>query len=76
MGKKYKLKTHRGAKKRFKITKRGKVLRMKGRRSHLRRKKTPRVKREFRTMLPVSPSDEKRIRRAMPGVKSRKKKEE
>jgi large subunit ribosomal protein L35 len=74
MGKKYKLKTHRGAKKRFRITKRGKILRMKGRRSHLRRKKAARVKREFRTMVPVSPADEKRIRRAIPGTKVRKKK--
>ena len=63
---KYKLKTHRGAKKRFKITGTGKVLRMKGRRSHLRRKKAPRVQREFRQMQPLSPSDEKRIKRTMP----------
>ncbi|MBN1484345.1 MAG: 50S ribosomal protein L35 [Chloroflexia bacterium] len=66
--KKYKLKTHRGAKKRFKVTARGKVLRMKGRRSHLRRKKAPRVRREFRTMLPLSSSDRKRVQQAMPGL--------
>ena len=70
--KKYKLKTHRGAKKRFKVTGSGKILRMKGRRSHLRRKKASRVKREFRTMLPLSPADKKRAQRAMPGTKERK----
>jgi large subunit ribosomal protein L35 len=63
---KYKIKTHRGAKKRFKITKKGKVLRMKGHRSHLRRKKAARVKRVYDRMLPLSPHDEKRVRRSMP----------
>jgi large subunit ribosomal protein L35 len=71
-GKKYKLKTHRGAKKRFRVTARGKILRMKGHRSHLRRKKAPRVRREFREMLPVSPVDEKRVRRLMPGTRAKK----
>ncbi|MBN1484928.1 MAG: 50S ribosomal protein L35 [Chloroflexia bacterium] len=66
MGKKYKIKNHRGAKKRFKITGTGKVMRMKGRRSHLRRKKSPRVRREFRQMLPLSPSDKRRVERALP----------
>lgn len=71
--KKYKLKTHSGAKKRFKITGRGKILRMKGHRSHLRRKKAPRVRREFRKMLRVAPSDRKRVRRAMPYSRRRRK---
>jgi large subunit ribosomal protein L35 len=66
MAKKYKMKTHRGAKKRFRITSRGKVLRMKGHRSHLRRKKSSRAKRQFKGMLGLSPSDEKRVRRTMP----------
>ena len=67
--KKYKLQTHRGAKKRFRITGTGKILRMKSRRSHLRRKKASRVKQEFRTMLPLSPADRKCVRRALPGTK-------
>ncbi len=40
-----KLKTHKGAKSRFKVTGTGKLLRMKGLRSHLRRKKPTKVKR-------------------------------
>jgi large subunit ribosomal protein L35 len=63
---KYKLKNHRGAKKRFKITGTGKILRMKGPRSHLRRRKAPRVRALFDRMVPVSPTDEKRVRRALP----------
>lgn len=74
--KKYKLKTHRGAKKRFKVTGTGQVLRMKGRRSHLRRKKASRVKREFRTMLPVAAADRKRVQQALPGLGARKKRTE
>ena len=42
-----KLKTHKGAKRRFRITGTGKLVRMKGHRSHLRRKKTARAKRLF-----------------------------
>jgi len=63
---KFKLKNHRGAKKRFKITGTGKILRMKGPRSHRRRIKAPRVRAQFDTMIPLSPADEKRIRRALP----------
>ncbi len=66
MSKKYKLKTHRGAKKRIKITARGKILRMKGLRSHRRRKKSRRVRALFDRMLPTSPHNRKRIERAMP----------
>ena len=62
----YKLKNHRGAKKRFKVTGTGKLLRMKGLRSHLRRRKSAHTRRQFDKMLPVSPSDEKRVRRALP----------
>ena len=39
-----KLKTHKGAAARFKISGTGKLLRMKGHRSHLRRKKSNKVK--------------------------------
>lgn len=66
MAKKYKMKTHRGAKKRFRVTRRGKFLRMKGHRSHLRRKKSAATKRQFKGMMALSPSDEKRVRRTMP----------
>lgn len=61
-----KLKTHKGASKRLKITATGKILRMKGLRSHLRRKKAPRTKRLFDKMLPLSKGFAKRLRRVIP----------
>ena len=61
-----KLKTHKGAKSRFHVTGAGKILRMKGHRSHLRRKKPARVHRLFHQKHEVSPSDVKRIRQVLP----------
>lgn len=68
--KKYKLKTYKAAAKRFKITKNGKILRTKGGKSHLRRKKSKRVKRQFGKMIEVTnPGDKKRIKRLAPYLK-------
>jgi large subunit ribosomal protein L35 len=68
--KKYKLKTYKAAAKRFKITKNGKILRTKGGKSHLRRKKSKRVKRQFGKMIEVtSPGDKRRIKRLAPYLK-------
>jgi large subunit ribosomal protein L35 len=39
---------------------------MKGPRSHRRRKKAPRVRALFDTMVPVAREDKKRIRRVLP----------
>ena len=65
-----KLKTHKGAKSRFHITGSGKLMRAKGMKSHFRRRKSKRDKRLFDEMIPVSASDNKRIRRLIPhGVK-------
>jgi len=61
-----KLKTHKGAAARFHVTGTGKILRMKGLRSHLRRRKPARVKRQFGDKLPISPVDEKKLQRLMP----------
>ena len=61
-----KLKTHKGAKKRFKITATGKIMRTKGMKSHNRRKKAPRVKRAFDRMLPLDASDKQRVERLLP----------
>lgn len=70
MGKKYKMKTHKATAKRFKITKNGKVLRTKGGKSHLRRKKSKRVKRKFSQMIEVKTASEKRrIKRLAPYLK-------
>lgn len=68
--KKYKLKTYKAAAKRFKITKNGKVLRTKGGKSHLRRRKSKRVKRQLSKMIEVtSPGDKRRIKRLAPYLK-------
>ena len=61
-----KMKTHKGAARRFKITGSGKVLRMHGGKSHLRRKKAARVKALFDKMVPMAPMDAKRIRKLLP----------
>jgi len=61
-----KLKTHKGAKCRFHITGSGKIMRVKGGKSHLRRKKSARAKRLYDETIPVQPSDERRIKRLLP----------
>lgn len=66
-----KLKTHKATAKRFKITGRGKLRRLRGRRSHLRRKKPKRVRRSFDKYESVDPVDQKRVRRLL-GLKQRK----
>ncbi len=63
---KQKLKTHKGAAKRFKITGTGKIMQTKGMKSHNRRKKAPRVKRMFDRMLPLSGANEQRVKRLLP----------
>lgn len=60
-----KLKTHQATAKRFKITGSGKLRRRKQMRSHLRRRKSKRVKRQFTKDLEVHPSDVKRIERLL-----------
>jgi large subunit ribosomal protein L35 len=47
-----KLKTHKGASKRFRITKNGKLMRMRAGRSHLRRKKNSSTNSDFRHAIP------------------------
>jgi large subunit ribosomal protein L35 len=61
-----KLKTHKGAARRFHLTGTGKVRRMKGNRSHLRRKKPSSVKRQYSHKLELSGGDEKRILKLLP----------
>ena len=61
-----KLKTHKGAKRRFHITGTGKIMRIKGGKSHLRRKKAKRVKRLFDEKIPIHPSSKSRIKRLLP----------
>jgi large subunit ribosomal protein L35 len=56
-----KIKTHKATAKRFKYTSTGKLMRTKGGKSHLRRKKAKRIKYLFDGMLEVT--DQKIIRR-------------
>ena len=51
--KKYKLKTYKAAAKRFRVTGSGKIVRTKGGKSHLRRRKSKRTKRLFSEMIVV-----------------------
>lgn len=68
--KKYKLKTYKAAAKRFKITKTGKVMRTKGGKSHLRRKKADRSKRLFGKMIEITTAgDKRRVKRLAPYLK-------
>jgi len=61
-----KLKTHKGAKRRFRITGTGKIVRMKGHKSHLRRKKPARVRRLYAKKLQISPADVRLLKRVLP----------
>lgn len=64
--KKTKLKTHKGAARRFKITSTGKIMHAKGMKSHRRRKKSARVKRQFDRMLVMDNATVKRAKRLLP----------
>jgi large subunit ribosomal protein L35 len=64
---KYKLKTHKATAKRFRLTGSGKLVRTKGGKSHLRRRRSKRTKRLFAEMVPVKGKGMiKRIRRLAP----------
>jgi large subunit ribosomal protein L35 len=73
MAKKYKMKTYKAAAKRFRMTKSGKILRTKGGKSHLRRRKSKRVLYALRGNVEVtSPGDKKKIKRLAPYLKKYK----
>ena len=61
-----KLKTHRGAAKRFKKTGTGKVMRTKAFRRHLLTGKPKRRKSHMRGLEEVSPADASKLRRMLP----------
>jgi large subunit ribosomal protein L35 len=60
-----KMKTHKATAKRFRTTGKGKLRRLKNRRSHRRTKKSKRVRRSFDKDLPVAQPDRKRVRRLL-----------
>ena len=61
-----KLKSHRGAAKRFKKTATGKFMRPRAFRRHILTSKPTRRKRHMRGMRVVSPADAKRLKRMLP----------
>lgn len=60
-----KMKTHSGAKKRFKVTGSGKIKRNRARMRHLMRKKTTKAKRHLRDAIIVDRSEHARIERLL-----------
>ena len=64
--KKMKLKTHRGAAKRFKLTSTGKIMRMHSGKRHLLGTKAPRRMRKLGRSVEVDPADVRAVRRELP----------
>lgn len=66
---KYKIKTHKATSKRFRRTAGGKLLRTKGGKSHLRRRRSARTKALLSEMVPVKGrSFRKRVARLAPNL--------
>ena len=63
---KLKLKTHRGAAKRFKITANGKILRMHSGKRHLMGTKAPKRMRNLKKLAQVAKVDAEHVRRMLP----------
>jgi large subunit ribosomal protein L35 len=62
-----KQKRHSGAKKRFKVTGTGKLLRRKAMKSHYLGKKSAKRKRSFRRQHPVDSTDTREVKRMLGG---------
>ena len=60
-----KMKSHSGARKRFKKTSKGKVKRQKTKRAHILTKKSPKKKRQLRKGATVDEADAKRVKRML-----------
>ncbi len=63
-----KMKTHRGAAKRFKKTGTGKIVRSRNNKQHILTKKSAKRKRRLRKDALVSSVDEKRVRQMLPNL--------
>lgn len=63
-----KMKTHRGAAKRFKRTASGKIKRSRTNKQHILTKKTSKRKRGLRKSALVSPVDAKRVKQMVPDL--------
>jgi large subunit ribosomal protein L35 len=64
-----KMKTHSGAKKRFKKTATGKLRGRAAYSSHILEKKSPKRKRQMSRPVPIAPADSKRVNRLLGGKK-------
>jgi large subunit ribosomal protein L35 len=62
-----KLKTNRGAAKRFKVTASGKIKHRKANRNHILTKKAPKRKLQLRTDANIAKADEKAVKRMLQG---------
>ena len=60
-----KMKTHKGAAKRFKVTGSGKIMREKAYKSHILSKKNAKRKRRLGNDIEVSSSDSKKVKRLL-----------
>ena len=61
-----KLKTHKGTAHRFHVTGSGKLMRTKHGKSHLRRNRSKRARRQYDDLLPVAQPDRERIKKLIP----------
>jgi large subunit ribosomal protein L35 len=66
VAKKLKLKTHRGAAKRFKITKNGKIIRSHSGKRHLLGTKGPNRMRRLKKLTQVNKADARNVKRLIP----------
>ena len=62
-----KMKSHSGAKKRFKVTGTGKLKARHANSSHILEKKSPKRKRSFAVDVDIAPQDRKRVRKLLGG---------
>ena len=62
-----KMKTHSGAKKRFRKTATGKLRGRRAYSTHILEKKSPKRKRNFRKPVEISAHDKKKVKRLLPG---------
>jgi large subunit ribosomal protein L35 len=63
-----KMKSHRGAAKRFKKTGTGKIVRSRANKQHILTKKDPKRKRRLRKDTLIAATDEKRIKQLLPNL--------
>lgn len=61
-----KLKTHKGTANRFHVTGTGKLMRTKHGKSHLRRNRSARARRQYDDLLSVATADRERVRKLIP----------